>query len=252
MRLSYKESRKIEIVRRYIKHKLFMKKLTLFFIAVMATLVAYAQKDVTTFLGIPVDGSKPEMKKMLISKGFTPDRTPSGEDVFVGEFNGTDVHVHIVTNNNKVYRIAVFDANRVDEADIKIRFNNLVGQFERNKRYAVGSNQTIAEDEDISYEMTVHAKTYDAYFFQELNIELLDTLALQNEVQNELLGKYTMEQLQEPNEEVAKDIEDISRQKAIDILSKKLVWFRIMESYGKYYIAMFYDNGYNKVNGEDL
>lgn len=231
-----------------------MKKLTLFFIAVMATLVAYAQKDVTTFLGIPVDGSKPEMERMLISKGFTPVRIPaSGKDVFVGEFNGTDVNVYIGTNNNKVYRIAVCDANSVDEADIKIRFNNLVGQFERNKRYAAGPSQTIAEDEDISYEMTVHKKTYDAYFFQELNIELLDTLALQNEVQNELLGKYTMEQLQEPNEEVAKDIEDISRQKVIDILRKKTVWFRIIQSsYGKYYIAMYYDNGYNESNGEDL
>ena len=30
------------------------------------------------------------------------------------------------------------------------------------------------------------------------------------------------------------------------------VWFTIEEIYGKYYIAMFYDNEYNKANGEDL
>ena len=227
-----------------------MKKLALFFIAVVSTLVAYAQKDVTTFLGIPVDGSKPEMKKMLISKGFTPDRTPSGKDFLVGEFNGTDVHVHIITNNNKVYRIAVRDANPVDEADIKIRFNNLVGQFERNKRYTRANSYTIAEDEDISYEMTVHEKTYEAYFFQKT--KLLDTLALHGEVLNELLGKYTMEQLQNPNEEVTKDMQDIFLQKTFDIFRKKLVWFKIKEYYGKYYIVMYYDNEYNKADGEDL
>lgn len=32
----------------------------------------------------------------------------------------------------------------------------------------------------------------------------------------------------------------------------KPVWFRICESYGKYYIAMYYDNEYNRSHGEDL
>ena len=31
-----------------------------------------AQKDVTTFLGIPVDGYKSEMKKKLMAKGYVP------------------------------------------------------------------------------------------------------------------------------------------------------------------------------------
>ena len=39
---------------------------------------------------------------------------------------------------------------------------------------------------------------------------------------------------------------------AMDISTKKSVWFMISESYGKYYIIMFYDNEYNKANGEDL
>ena len=39
---------------------------------------------------------------------------------------------------------------------------------------------------------------------------------------------------------------------AWDILAKKSVWFMISESYGKYCIIMFYDNEYNKANGDDL
>lgn len=65
----------------------------------------YAQKDVTQFLGIPVDGYKPEMIKKLKDKGFTI--SPYNKDVLVGEFNGTKVNIHVVTNNNKVYRIMV-------------------------------------------------------------------------------------------------------------------------------------------------
>ena len=35
-------------------------------------------------------------------------------------------------------------------------------------------------------------------------------------------------------------------------LSKRTVWFIIDEKYGKYQILMFYDNAYNKANGDDL
>ena len=36
------------------------------------------------------------------------------------------------------------------------------------------------------------------------------------------------------------------------LFSKRPVWFIISEQYGKYYITMFYDNEYNRANGEDL
>lgn len=35
-------------------------------------------------------------------------------------------------------------------------------------------------------------------------------------------------------------------------IAMKPVWFMISEHYGKYYITMFYDNEYNRANGEDL
>ena len=85
---------------------------------------SFAQnKDVTEFLGIPVDGTKTEMKQKLIAKGFVPKKMGDLEWL-EGEFNGTDVGVRIFTNKNKVYRIMLADKNPVDEAQIKIRFNN--------------------------------------------------------------------------------------------------------------------------------
>ena len=35
-------------------------------------------------------------------------------------------------------------------------------------------------------------------------------------------------------------------------MSKKSVWFRIMNDGLRYYISMFYDNEYNRAQGEDL
>ena len=213
---------------------------------------SFAQnKDVTTFLGIPVDGTASSMKQKLVSKGFVPKKVGTNE-FLEGEFNGTDVHVWIVTNNNKVYRIMVADNFTVDEAQIKIRFNNLVSQFKNNKRYFPLDKYTLSDEENISYEMTVNKKNYDAYFYQVPDMEKADTLALQEKVRNELLSKYTEAELKNPSEEISKEITNTAIKIGTEWMLKKPVWFKIARVNGEYYICMFYDNEYNHANGEDL
>ena len=175
-------------------------------------IAGYAQqeKTVTQFLGIPVDGNKTEMIRKLQAKGFQ--RTEAAEfrgADLEGEFNGQAVYIAVVTNNNKVYRIVVEDKYKSDEADIKIRFNNLCNQFANNPKYISSEDFTIPESEDIEYEMTVNKKRYEAVYCQQL-----------------LASDY----------------------------DKRLVWFMIIEGYlpGTYCILLFYDNGYNQANGEDL
>ena len=228
-----------------------MKKLLFSLLATLLTLSLYAQNDVTTFLGIPVDGFKSEMRQKLIAKGFTPKKVGNNE-YLEGEFNGTDVHIFIATNNNKVYRIMVCDANTQDEANIKIRFNKLVNQFENNKRYTALDQYTISDTEDISYEMLVHKQNFDALFYQNPDMEKVDTLALQNKIREQLLEKYKPEQLENPTEEMNQEVQAIAMRIGMDMIFKKPVWFRICESYGEYYITMYYDNEYNHANGEDL
>ena len=228
-----------------------MKKFLFSLLATLLTLSLYAQNDVTTFLGIPVDGFKSEMRQKLIAKGFTPKKVGTKE-YLEGEFNGTDVLIYIVTNNNKVYRIMVCDANTQDEANIKIRFNKLVNQFENNKRYTALDQYTISDTEDISYEMLVHKKNFDALFYQNPDMEKVDTLALQNKIREQLLKKYKPEQLENPTEEMNQEVQAIAMRIGMDMIFKKPVWFRICESYGEYYITMYYDNEYNHANGEDL
>ena len=208
----------------------------------ISSLFIYAQQDVTKFLGIPVDGSKSEMIQKLKAKGYTS--SPLDKDVLVGEFNGADVNIHVVTNNNKVYRIKICDVNNIDERAIQIRFNRLCEQFVNNSKYSSLplEEYMIPDDEDISYEITVHKKRYEAVFYQKTDETFM---AKQIEA---AFPQYTKEQLANPSEELRAEIVNFVTQ----YISKKAVWFMINERLGKYCITMYYDNEYNNANGEDL
>ena len=204
-----------------------------------------------------MDGYKAEMKKKLTAKGFTYN---AQNDFFEGEFNGHDVRVYIVTNNNKVWRIMVCDKYRCGEGNIKIRFNNLCRQFAKNKKYLAAnmgeSDYTLSDSENISYEMLVHKKRYDAAYFQVLAPPSADTLATRSRVKEALLQEYTQDEIDNPSDKQREKMESIATREAASIafemMEKKRVWFMICESYGQYYITMFYDNEYNHSDGEDL
>ncbi len=213
--------------------------LCLFSLSVLAQ-----EEDVTRFLGIPVDGSKAEMIQKLKAKGFRS--TPYSNDVLSGEFNGVDVNIHIVTNNNKVYRIMVAYANPTDERDIQIRFNRLCRQFENNSRYtSYLEDQTIPDDENIAYEIAVNNKRYEASFYQKPIVP--DSVATVNYI----TARYSAEQL-ENSEELRSQMFSETAKYLMNRRMKKSVWFMIDELYGKYHILMYYDNGYNQASGEDL
>lgn len=227
-----------------------MKKLLFILGLLLSSFTLCAQSDVTKFLGIPVDGFKPDMIKALKAKGFTS--SMYDKDILEGEFNGSQVIIHTVTNNNKVYRIMVSDVNSVGETAIKIRFNNLCDQFLNNKNYIQLSvdSQRIPEDEDIAYEITVNDKRYEAVFYQvPANT---DTLTLINDMRSYLLKKYTEEQIENPTEEIREDMIKMAFDFSMNRMTMKPVWFMISDLYGKYYITMYYDNEYNRANGEDL
>lgn len=79
-----------------------------------------------------------------------------------------------------------------------------------------------------------------------------DTLALQNDMKAFALTKYSEEQLANPTPEIQEDIVKMAFDFTMQRMTMKPVWFMISEHYGKYYITMFYDNEYNRANGEDL
>ena len=140
-----------------------MKRFLIIFLFVLMTITAIAQESNTIkFLGIPVDGTKKEMISKLQAKGYEYDAV--SDDLF-GEFNGTNAVISVQTVNNRVWRIAIIDANaNNDETNIKIRYNLLFKQLSNNDKYEVYDGSTLEEKEDISYEMSVHKKRYEATF----------------------------------------------------------------------------------------
>ena len=179
----------------------------------------FAQKEVTKFMGIPVDGSPTEMIKKLKAKGFKTDEGFMRDvkrglidwdepELLTGHFNGERVDVILGVEQNKVWRIYLAENKARDENQIKMRFNTLVRQFENNYKYVYFYEQTIADDEDISYQMTVNKKRYDAYFVQK------------------------------------------GEDGTVDV--KREVWFLIIQRFDGYYIYMYYDNKYNEADGSDL
>lgn len=206
--------------RKRIKNNREMRKFLTLLAMIAISASVFAQKEVTKFMGIPVDGSPTEMIKKLKAKGFTTDEDAmqvvkrglidwDGPEVLTGRFNGEKVRVFLGVEKNKVWRIYLSDKDSRDETQIKIRFNNLVRQFENNDKYIpYFDEQTIADDEDISYQMTVNKKRYDAYFVQKGEDGMVDV--------------------------------------------KREVWFLIIQRFDGYYIYMYYDNKYNEADGSDL
>ena len=238
-----------------------MKRLLSFIIGIliMCSTVFGQSEGTLKFLGIPVDGSKSEMVTALKSKGF---RYDSNSGFLVGDFNGRESHIGIVENHGKVYRVVVFDANTYDAGEIRIRFNNLIHQFENSngKYYYIVQNEMIPEDEDISYEINVHDKQYSATFIYN---PLYGNDELRDKVINEV--KLSLEEIKDEKTTVGitygefysdKDLYNqlilsTVRMAAIQ-MSNGSVWFKIFEYYGKYYIGLYYDNLINSPNGEDL
>lgn len=142
-----------------------MKRLIIIILALFASIAISAQtnSNVLKFMGIPVDGSKTEVIQKLKEKGFKYD---SINDCLTGQFNGMDSHIFISTNKNKVDRIIVRNTTGTDETNIRIAYNNLLQQFNNNSKYiTIEENKFIPEDEDISYEITVYKKRYEADFY---------------------------------------------------------------------------------------
>lgn len=170
----------------------------------MLSVAIYAQKEITKFMGIPVDGSKTAMIQKLKNKGFVYN---AKQDCLEGEFNGEEVLVSPVMNNNKVYRIAVFDKHERNESQIRIRFNRLLNQFINNKKYVQLAGRELTEEDHIFDDLSIKNKQIEAVFAQ----------------------------LPEDND-----------------LGKRIVGFTIFQNNDSFYIGIFYNNGFNQANGEDL
>ena len=137
-----------------------MKKILLIALLMNIAFAGFAQNTIK-FLGIPIEGTKKGMISKLQRKGYEYD---SYNDCLTGEFNGVDAMIYVQTVNNQVWRIAVLDDFSSNETNIKIRYNILFEQFSNNGKYISIGEGKLTDKDDISYEMNVNKKRFQANF----------------------------------------------------------------------------------------
>ena len=140
-----------------------MKKLLTLILLLMASVEMYAQSNVTTFLGIPIDGTKSSMIQQLEKKGFVYHQK---DDQLEGEFNGEDVFIEIKTQKGKVCAISVVYRKSLDTEVVKMTYEILCRQFRDNPKYMALSEDSLPESKDLGYEMTVNKRSYASFYIQ--------------------------------------------------------------------------------------
>lgn len=237
------------------------------------------------FLGIPIDGTEAQFVSKLKNKGFTYNTLTEG---YKGQFNGKPVDVYIHTNHNVVDRVYVAFPYTTEES-IRNEFNRLLGQFQNTEKYMdLVMNEEIPESEDISYEITVNNKRYQASlsyfdpnrdpvafmdalldkfseFFSDEQIaklkEYIEKTIDAPEDQREALQSEMMAEMHKmwmrQDENGTPDEEEAFRfittfLDGMRELADGEVWFMIHEHYGRYQIGLYYDNLHNQAHGEDL
>ena len=140
-----------------------MKKLLTLILLLMVSVEMSAQSNVTTFLGIPIDGTKSSMIQKLQQKGFVYNQK---KDMLEGEFNGKDVSIEIDTQKGKVWGISVDYCKSLDSEVVKMTYEYLCSQFQNNPKYMVVLENTLPESKDLDYEMTVNKRSYSSCYIQ--------------------------------------------------------------------------------------
>ena len=180
-----------------------MKKAILITLLVFFSVVCMGQNEgALKFLGIPIDGTETQFAAKLRGKGFTYNST---YESYKGQLNGKSVDVYIHTNHNLVDRVYVAFPYTSEEG-IRVEFNKLLSQFKDNGKYMdLSMNTEIPSGEDISYEISVNKKRYQAsfsYFDPDR-----DPLELMNALLDKFDEFFTPEQIAEFKASIKKTME---------------------------------------------
>ena len=162
-----------------------------FILLMLLTLSLNAQNDgVIKFMGIPIDGPKPEMIDKLQQKGFAPEqaaidlenaqnevlklggevsegriRERDGEYLMYGYFDGKRCKLIVQSYNNKVCQIVVFFETPFNELDAKVQFNLFVEQLNKKYTNPIDYDYSIDLERDLSmpFDNTIMAFFMAAY-----------------------------------------------------------------------------------------
>lgn len=142
-----------------------MKRLLSISVALMLAISLQAQSNVTSFMGVPVNGSKTKVIQQLKSKGLV---AGVGDIDMMGVVDGRICLVNILTHKSKAYRIMVIEKDATTDVNAIIkRYNNLIETYRNDSTMTEYEyNRAVTSRDMPFYEDYIHSGVYYAEFFQ--------------------------------------------------------------------------------------
>lgn len=197
--------------------------------------IMYGQRNVTTFLDIPVYGTEKEVISKLINKRFVHNEE---DNTFHGKINKVASEVYIFANQDSVYRILALQKIGTDQKKAIEYYNNMCEYFETCGHYIPENfygKYTIPPDAHISQ----LGKQYKAVYYQ-FNQEVdEDTNGLRKWLRT--LKIVSDDEIDSLNE---LDLKSYALDYTFDKISFKKVWFTLKRIDDEYYLYIFFDNVY--------
>ena len=182
-----------------------------------------------------------EQIEKIKTKGFVYN---SHLNCLEGQFNGKDAMVLVVDNHGLAYRVCVVYPE-ISEYRIRTEYNNLLYLLNQNNKYIpIDKNEEIADKENISYEIQIHNKQYEAYFYY-ISPDIFTSEQIK-------IIHDNLNILKNPTEEIDIDKETIEVLKKFISSANGKVWLRIQPFGINYLLGIIYDNLENAPYGEDL
>lgn len=137
-----------------------MKKILIAIVTLLVTAASTYGQDVTTFLGIPIDGSKEEMICKLEEKGFVRE----GE-YLLGRFYGRDAIVVPQSTNGLLAAIYVLYL-RLGRDEAKTLYNTLFRGFSNSDKYIFDNGDGLLDDNADLRTLVSKENSFVSFFLQ--------------------------------------------------------------------------------------
>lgn len=226
-----------------------MKRVVVFLVLFVTSVVMFGQRGVTKFMGIPVDGTKSEMLEKLKAKGFVS--FTKVKDILQGELDGRKVNVYLETYHDKVWQVVVADVYTLDGEGIKERFNGLCEQFSKDLDYfgriSTEDGNVIPDSVDVETMMSqdMCRAIYVYRYYDDVGEDK------SKELNDYFLTKYTQNEIDNPTKEIEDDMEIMKNDYYTQFVSRYEVFIDIVQkSKGNYFILMRYVNKCNNEMGK--
>lgn len=142
-----------------------MKRLLAIALSSMLAASLSAQGNITSFLGIPVNGTKAEVTQKLIEQGAVKVK----DGLLISGIDQMAFLIRIKTHKGKVYRISLIDTKGTKDVKTALdRYNSLIDSYRGNTcgYTEYEHNSFVIFNDEATAERHIHEGDYYAEFFQ--------------------------------------------------------------------------------------